>query len=129
MLTLTCNGIWTQFVAPLRELTPFRTHGNLYAHAGPCVTRGRLPHGDQLVAMNDSLAKADYVVYSYATPIAWHVPAVTEVKVAGYSKEISGNDFPFATGTWVFPPFRYSVTTSKAQGKILTALSYLGFFK
>lgn len=123
MLTLTVNGSWTQFTRPLRELIPFRTHGSLWGATGPCETYGRLPR-----AFCETASKADYVVYSYATPIAWHLPRVTEIKITGYDKPVSDNDFPFATGTWVFPPLKYSVTTSKAQGRILTALSSLGFF-
>ena len=124
MLQLKIRGGWCQFVTPLQELIPFRTYGNLFAHEGPAVSYGRLPQ-----ALRESASQADYVVYSYATPIAWHLPNVTEVTVPGYDKPVSGNDFPFATGTWVFPPLSYSVTTSRAQGQILTALSALGFFK
>jgi hypothetical protein len=122
MLTLTINGLWTQFVEPLRELQPFRTHGNLWGQEGSAATYGRLP-----ASLRDSASRADYVVYSYGTPIAWHLAEVTEVTVPGYSKPVSSSDFPFATGTWVFPPLKYSVTTSKAQGRILTALGSLGF--
>jgi hypothetical protein len=122
MQKLTINGLWIQFVEPLRELAPFSTHGNLWGQEGPAATYGRLP-----AMMRESASQADYVVYSYATPIAWHLPTVQEVKVTGYAKPISASDFPFATGTWVFPPLKYSVTTSKAQGRILTALGSLGF--
>ena len=58
---------------------------------------GQLPviHGQALV--NDMVDDGPiYVVYSYQTPIAW----VTK------------------SGTEVHPPVRYSVTTSKHQGKL-----------
>lgn len=45
---------------------------------------------------------ADYVVWSYRTPIAWHTD-----------------------GEWVTPAVRYSVTTSNHQGQAFTAVSQL----
>jgi hypothetical protein len=45
----------------------------------------------------------DYVVTSYGTPIAWH-------------------DTRFG---WAMPDVRYSVTTSKAQGRIAPAVAAL----
>lgn len=45
----------------------------------------------------------DYVVYSYATPMAWHSQ----------------------TDGWVMPDAKYSVTTSKFQGTLAAALSVL----
>lgn len=50
---------------------------------------GRLPR-----EWFDSLTHADYVVTSYATPIAWHVP----------------------DEGWVRPAVKYSPTTSRHQG-------------
>ncbi len=78
---------------------PFTTHGALEGVCMPSyVTLGQLPS-----AYHDSARKAHYVVYSYRTPIAWYVPSVG----------------------WVMPDTRYSVTTSKHQGKIRTAISQL----
>lgn len=54
-------------------------------------TLGRLPDEYRASAMT-----ARYVVFSYETPIAW----------------------VDATGAWVQPPTRYSVTTSKHQGVV-----------
>ena len=48
-----------------------------------------------------SSERIDYVIYSYATPIAWR-----------YAE----------TGKWFVPSDRYSVTTSKQQGRVSTAL-------
>jgi hypothetical protein len=98
MLTLTINGIWTQYVKPLRNREPFRTHGSLRGAPVTCgAETGRLPR-----QYHDSVRAADYVVWSYATPIAWHGP-----------------------DGWVMPDETYSVTTSKQQGRIATALSVI----
>lgn len=93
--TLKINGLWTQFVEPLRNRTQFKTHGALYGVPGEPRTIGRLP-----AEFLDSVTQADYVVYSYDTPIAWHIPD------AG----------------WRMPPVNYSQSTSKQQGRINTAL-------
>lgn len=98
-LQLTINGGWQQFIKPLRERLPFKTYGNLSGRPGPADTFGQLPE-----FFRASAARADYVVYSYATPIAWHEPGMT---------------------LWLSPGIRYSVTTTKAQGRIFTALSQL----
>lgn len=51
---------------------------------------GRLPRG-----FHDSLAKADYVVYSYSTPIGWHVPFEGwHVPEVTYSATTSGKHQP-----------------------------------
>ena len=47
-------------------------------------------------ALRADIDEVDYVVFSYATPIAWHV---------------NGKG-------WVYPDTKYSVTTSKHQGKV-----------
>lgn len=47
-----------------------------------------------------SVGRADYVVWSYGTPIAWRIPGEG----------------------WVIPEDTYSVTTSKQQGKIRAAV-------
>jgi len=102
---------YTQVALKLRFLTPFRTHGALRsetvngtADAAWMFARGygRLPRdwARTLTARRDVI---DYVIYSYATPIAWHD------KEAG----------------WVVPDVRYSVTTSRHQGTVRAALTYL----
>lgn len=53
-----------------------------------------------------SCAQADYVVYSYNTPIAWH-------RRGDYG------------GDWVMPDVKYSRTTTVHQGKIAVALSVM----
>lgn len=72
----------------------FRTHGALSGHSGPLKSTGQLP-----TEYYDSAKQADYVVYSYSTPIAWH-----------------------RTDQWVVPDTRYSVTTSQHQGRVGYAL-------
>lgn len=70
----------------------FETHtGNLSGRAhtpGRYVYTGQLPRG-----YAETVSAADYIVFSYATPIAWHLP-----------------------DGWVIPPVSYSVTTSRHQG-------------
>lgn len=61
------------------------------------VVLGRLPDEYSTLA-----GHADYVIYSYSTPIAWR----------------DSDD-----GKWYFPHVKYSVTTSKQQGRVLAALS------
>jgi len=99
MQTYRINGMWTQFIRPLRKCEDFRTGGSMRGEAAPygAGTLGRLP-----AEYHASACAADYVVYSYATPIAWHGP-----------------------DGWVMPNESYSVTTSKQQGRIRTALSVL----
>jgi len=50
----------------------------------------------------------DYVIYSYDTPIAWHVP----------------NDGDDGGERWVVPEVRYSPTTSRHQNLVRTALIF-----
>jgi hypothetical protein len=52
-----------------------------------------------------SLMDAEYVVYSYVTPIAWRTQ-----------------------GQWVTPDVKYSVTTSRHQSRIFTAIEQLTQF-
>lgn len=103
MDTLRVNGLWTQFVPYLRDSTPFKTNGALHGITEFKGT-GRLEYSDALTILNlqtdNNLA---YVVYSYATPIAW--------------RDREGN--------WTMPKNSYSKTTSKHQGKIAPALTWL----
>lgn len=105
---LTINGSWQQFVGPLTDLIPFVTHGNLRGVVGHHYTTGRLPSGwKDLYNTQADCNIVAYTVLSYDTPIAWCVR--------------SDN----ATPLWWFPGVSYSVTTSKTQGRIATALSTL----
>lgn len=79
----------------IADRIPFHTHGALWAadrDHGP----GHMPNPWR--TQYDEAWKAgklDYVVYSYATPIAWH----TE-------------------DGWVIPDIKYSATTSHHQGHL-----------
>ena len=79
----------------------FDTYGALRAaRKGPYpVTYGQLSS-----EYRASVDNADYVVFSYVTPIAWR---------------------DRTSGEWTMPDERYSQTTSCHQGKIRTALSVL----
>lgn len=106
MLQLVINGSWQQFTQPLHHLIPFRTHGNLRGVVGAYPTHGRLPAGWQDLYLTQAKCNLiDYTVVSYDTPIAWRVR--------------SDDVLPL----WWFPGVRYSVTTSKTQGRIATALA------
>lgn len=74
--------------------TPFQSHGAMRAHGFPLGSTGRLPAEWVDVYRSDREKPGiSYVVYSYATPIAW----VRE------------------DGETVIPDVGYSVTTSRHQ--------------
>jgi hypothetical protein len=72
------------------------------------VYTGQL-QGGALEAFNVNREMVDYVVFSYATPIAWHV----NTGVGGW---------------WVMPETKYSITTTKHQGRVRTALHTVTVF-
>lgn len=82
----------------------FTSHtGSLRGDAGVAGTitpvyRGYLP-SDWSRTLTDQADSVDYIVWSYGTPIAWHL----------------------AGRGWVIPETRYSVTTSKHQGIVRRA--------
>jgi hypothetical protein len=98
MNKLKTTSPWWEFSPILAAREPFTSHGNLYSSDDGFYPLGRLP-GEH----HASLKRADYVVYSYSTPIAWH----TE-------------------DGWVMPDEKYSVTTSRHQSRIRTALTEIG---
>lgn len=79
----------------VRDGKPFRNHsGSL---SGEPVAPGERVHPGEMPRESywlEQLEDADYVIRSYSTPIAWRV-----------------------RGRWVQPEVRYSVTTSKHQGR------------
>ena len=87
---------WWDFVEVLENRETFKTGGALEGRP----TNGRWDSGRLPMVYADEFAEADYAVFSYATPIAYHHPTLG----------------------WVFPDVRYSLTTSKHQGVIRTAL-------
>ena|SRR5882757_6973427 len=99
MIKLTTRDSFAKFADVLQAREAFKTSGSL--NGGPVTvlyTTGRL--SEDLV---QSARSADYVVWSYATPIAWHL----------------------AADGWVVPEVSYSVTTSRQQGKIRAAVSVM----
>lgn len=90
----------SQFVQPLRDREPFRTGGALRG-TDRLEGTGQLP-GDLQTDVRTLAADGQlrYVVYSYATPIAW--------------LDTDGN--------WTVPDTKHSVTTSKHQNCIREAL-------
>jgi len=80
--------------------TPEPFAGNsVSGSGGPAYGTGQLP-----VEYHSDARKATYVIYSYATPVAWRR----------------------RSGEWVVPAVRYSVTTSKQLGCIRPALAHNG---
>jgi hypothetical protein len=66
---------------------------------------GELPEEWQEIYHQD---QPDYVVFSYRTPIAWHVP----------------DDSDDGGERWVVPDIKYSATTTRHQRLVLTALVF-----
>lgn len=97
-LTVKKTG-WWEYRDVLKERENFSTYGKLKGRSGPAGWEwGRLPYD-----YRESVKRADYVVYSYSTPIAWHVPGEG----------------------WVVPDEKYSVTTTIHQNKIRVAVAEL----
>jgi hypothetical protein len=72
---------------------PFTTSGALRGEGhepGHYVYGGQLPR-----ELESDVRQADYIVWSYGTPIAWH-----------------------AGGRWTVPNVRYSITTSRHQSTL-----------
>lgn len=122
MSKLTVSGSWTQFVAPLRNKTDFTTHGSLKGTSSDSISFGKLPREFWF-----SAEQSDYVVYSYSTPIAWHVASSSDVPASG-STNAHLYDVDPNGGVWVIPTHKYSVTTSRQLGRIHTAISQLGIY-
>lgn len=66
--------------------------GSFYGRSGAAWDGGRLDSADEIAATR----KATYVIYSYATPVAWRN----------------------ADGSWTKTAQRFSVTTSQHQGRL-----------
>lgn len=96
---VTTRSGWWAFTDLLKNRQPFTTSGAL-SGGTPTGSTGRLPADWR----NLYQTGADFVVYSYATPIAWHRPA---------------------DDLWIVPDERYSVTTSRHQSLIGTAVAQL----
>lgn len=96
---LTTHQGWWEFSPVLVRLQPFRTHGALRGDVmdGYWSSTGRLPSEWVQRIRNE---QPDYVVFSYGTPIAWH-------------SEKDG---------WTKPPLKYSITTTRHQSLVFTAI-------
>jgi hypothetical protein len=68
--------------------------------------------GDLPKPWQEWLVGADYVVWSYETPIAWHLPAAQ-------------TDADRVPETWCVPDIRYSQTTEQHQLTVLGAVNRL----
>lgn len=102
MKRLTTRSIAT--ATAIRDREDFKTSGSLEAFNLPSTSGfyhsgGRL-RGADLDQYNADKADIDYVVMSYATPIAWHVRNET------------------TEGRWHRVAQKFSVTTSKHQGNL-----------
>ena len=87
---------WWKFRDVIAKGEQFKTHGALRSITTRS-TLGRLPR-----EYHTSVSSADYVIYSYATPIAWR-----------------------EEGQWITPDVKYSATTSRHQSKVFTAIAEL----
>jgi hypothetical protein len=96
---LSTRGGWWTFTPAIRDRVPFTTSGALRG-GSPEGSTGRLPADWR----NLYQTGADYVIYSYATPIAWHRPA---------------------DDLWIIPDEKYSVTTSRHQSIVATVIGQL----
>lgn len=105
-LQLRVRDGWWKFRDALHDRREFNTYGSLRGRSRPeSDSSGQLSDKSTAAAQlwRADQSKIDYVVYSYRTPIAWHVTGTN------YSE-------------WIYPDVRYSATTSAQQNKIRTAL-------
>lgn len=96
---LRAKGPWWELSPYIRSRENFTTHGALWGneHVGAHQT---LSIGQLKEEHRESVEAAEYIVYSYGTPIAWY-----------------GRD------GWTMPDQKYSATTSAHQSKVRTCLS------
>lgn len=114
MELLPMRGGWWTFAKVLRERKPFAgattasdarrapLHGNPVdpATTVELTNESQLPAGWAAVLRSESV---DYVVWDYATPIAWHVAGQAD---------------------WVIPDVRYSKTTTRHQNLMRVATEH-----
>lgn len=103
--------LWDILVASPEEFNPDSAtiRGRMYGGSAQGYTEGALPD-EYASEMRDSIVR--YVIFSYDTPIAYR-------RVADWNANGTANY------EWVMPDVKYSVTTSKHQGKARTALSQI----
>ena len=83
----------------IRNREPFKTHGALSGDVSAFGTLGQLGY-DEREAWYRDVNDIDYVVMSYATPIAWHTP-----------------------NGWHVVTTKFSATTSRHQTTVALALN------
>lgn len=105
MNRLTNKSSFSSYAAALEAFEPFTTGGSF--HGGPVNPGDSIGRGFLSPEYHHSASAADYVVYSYNTPIAWHL------------SHDDGED------RWIVPDVKYSMTTTRHQGKISTAISVM----
>ena len=96
---LTTRSAWWEFSKAIAAGQDFDTSGALRGRSGEsvCDAVGWLDYD-----LRNSVKDADYVIYSYQTPIAWRTQ-----------------------GQWHTPNVKYSATTSRHQSTIFTAIDQL----
>lgn len=90
-------------IKAISDRKPFKSGGALSADTGNGYT-GYLA-GEALEAFYADRNAIDYIVYSYATPIAWHT----------------------TTRGWIYPLAKYSASTGPHQSLTRSALSGVGY--
>ena len=122
---LTTRSAFHHFAAAMNQRTPFKTSGALKGGPSP---EAKYFSGWNLGHLNekwyDSVRSADYIVWSYGTPIAWHVPCTCNGMGFIANRWVFTGECGCKSG-WVVPDDKYSVTTTKHQSKIVAAVSEL----
>lgn len=98
---------WERYADVIARRLPFNTYGSLRGRVTPeSQDSGRLRnvHAAAANLWQADQRYIDYVIYSYQTPIAWHV-----------TTNAGANE-------WIFPNVKYSQRTSMHQNKIKSAL-------
>lgn len=102
------NDARTRRMHAIKDRRPFRDASALRGESSGTYHTGRLDqrHADQY---NEHRGRGcmDFVIYSYGTPIAWHL-----------------QDDPVMGTCWIFPSAKYSVTTSRHQSEVLGIIGY-----
>ena len=97
------NSVQTLIAIAKRQT--FETYGSFSGYTYDVSLHG-MPSTGILLGTHENIlidqaADVDYIVYSYSTPIAWHLTS---------------------TDLWVMPDVKYSATTSKHQHYVRCAL-------
>lgn len=99
---------WWKLRDLLKERQSF--HNSTNSFRGGDIWNGRYGQLPQSWATMLKEMAVDYVIYSYSTPIAWHVCQGEDGKPTDY---------------WVIPTVKYSVTTTNHQNIATAAIDQL----